>query len=37
MEELDRNAQQLHERFPALAEVLKWARKHGVRVHRKST
>jgi hypothetical protein len=37
MEELDRNAQQLHERFPALAEVLKWARKHGIRVHRKST
>ncbi|MFD5118299.1 aromatic acid exporter family protein [Streptomyces sp. NPDC058385] len=35
MEELDRNAQQLHERFPALAEVLKWARKHGLRVRRK--
>ncbi|MGW4387792.1 FUSC family protein [Streptomyces sp. NPDC004685] len=35
MEELDRNAQQLHERFPALAEVLKWARKHGIRVRRK--
>ncbi|MCX5442379.1 MULTISPECIES: aromatic acid exporter family protein [unclassified Streptomyces] len=36
MEELDRNAQQLHERYPALAEVLKWARKHGLRVRRKS-
>ncbi|MFB8271740.1 aromatic acid exporter family protein [Streptomyces sp. NPDC055955] len=37
MEELDRNAQQLHERFPALADVLRWARKHRLGVRRKGT
>ncbi|MEU6661882.1 aromatic acid exporter family protein [Streptomyces sp. NPDC046821] len=32
MEELDRNSQQLHDRFPALAGLRSWARRHRPRV-----